>query len=159
MKQTAGALLSSIHLDRTARKSISVQLYMALRDVILSGGLRSGERLPATRTLAKEVGVSRTTVIDAIDRLVSEGMLVSRVGAGTFVSETLDSERPKVPAGVPPEAGPEPRLSYKISYARDDFAQRAWLPHRGGAFGHRAACAGCLSHGALVANFRPADAR
>ncbi|MEM8731908.1 MAG: winged helix-turn-helix domain-containing protein, partial [Pseudomonadota bacterium] len=88
MKHTAGALLSAIRLDRGARKNISVQLYQALRDVILSGGLRAGERLPATRTLAKETGVSRTTVIDAIDRLVSEGMLVARVGAGTFVSDT-----------------------------------------------------------------------
>ena len=42
-------------------RSVSVQLYMALRDMILSGALRAGERLPATRTLAKEVGVSRTT--------------------------------------------------------------------------------------------------
>ena len=134
MKQSAGALLSAIQLDRTARKSISVQLYLALREVILSGGLRAGERLPATRTLAKEVGVSRTTVIDAIDRLVAEGMLVSRVGSGTFVSETLDRERPQVPAGGVASTGAQPRLSYKIEHAREDFARRAWLPHRGGAF-------------------------
>ncbi len=90
MKQAGGALLSSIRIDRMTRKSIGVQLYLALREIILSGGLTAGERLPATRTLAKEIGVSRTTVIDAVDRLISEGMLVSRVGAGTFISETLD---------------------------------------------------------------------
>ena len=135
MKQTAGAVLSSIRLDRGSRKSISVQLYLALRDVILSGGLRAGERLPATRTLAKETGVSRTTVIDAIDRLVSEGMLVSKVGSGTFVSDTLDRERPPPVSdrGAAP-AGSQPRLSYAISHAGGSFARRAWLPHRGGSF-------------------------
>ena len=135
MKQAAGALLSSIQLDRTSRKTVSVQLYMALRDIVLSGGLRAGERLPATRTLAKETGVSRTTVIDAIDRLVAEGMLVSRVGAGTFVSETLQNQIP-VPMPEKQTLGndPKPRLSYTISHAQDAYAQRAWLPHEPRAF-------------------------
>ena len=63
MKHSAGALLSYIKLDRSSRKGVGVQLYMALRDIILSGGLRAGDRLPATRILARELGVSRTTVI------------------------------------------------------------------------------------------------
>ena len=135
MKQAAGALLSSIQLDRTSKKSVGVQLYMALRALVLGGGLRPGERLPATRTLAREVGVSRTTVIDAIDRLVAEGMLVSRVGAGTFVSDTLASQTPP-PAQGPEAAQPQtpPRLSYTINHAERDYAQRSWLPHRAGAF-------------------------
>ena len=70
MKNTAGALLSSIKLDRTSRTTVSVQLYQALRDLILSGALRAGERIPATRTLSKETSVSRTTAIDAVERLV-----------------------------------------------------------------------------------------
>tara|TARA_R110002020_G_scaffold95357_31_gene228830 strand:- start:2578 stop:4068 length:1491 start_codon:yes stop_codon:yes gene_type:complete len=135
VKHSAGALLSSIRLDRRASKSISVQLYLALRDVILSGGLRAGERLPATRTLAKETGVSRTTVIDAIDRLVSEGMLVSKVGSGTFVSDTLDRERPPpVTDAARAPSGAQPRVSYAINHADSAFARRSWLPHRGGAF-------------------------
>jgi DNA-binding transcriptional MocR family regulator len=85
MKKQAGALLSSIHIDRGSNRKIGVQLYMGLRDIILSGGLSAGDRLPATRTLAKELMISRTTVIDAIDRLTAEGILVSRVGAGTLM--------------------------------------------------------------------------
>jgi hypothetical protein len=52
MKTKAGAILSSIRIDRSLDRKISVQLYMGLRDIILSGGLNGGERLPATRTLA-----------------------------------------------------------------------------------------------------------
>jgi GntR family transcriptional regulator/MocR family aminotransferase len=135
VKHAAGALLSSIRLDRTLRRGVSVQLYMALRDMILSGALRAGERLPATRTLAKEVGVSRTTVIDAIDRLVAEGMLVSRIGAGTYVSGTLENQnlgsrhRQGADSG-----GKQPRLSYVISHAQKTYARRAWLPHKPRAF-------------------------
>lgn len=135
MKHAAGALLSSIRLDRSLRRSVSVQLYMALRDIILSGGLRAGDRLPATRTLAREIGVSRTTAIDAIDRLVAEGMLVSRVGAGTFVSDTLEHQAPgdavAEGAGAPAD---DPRLSEIIDHAGRSYAHRTWLPHTPRAF-------------------------
>ena len=135
MKHAAGALLSSIRLDRSLRRSVSVQLYMALRDMILSGALRAGDRLPATRTLAREIGVSRTTVIDAIDRLVAEGMLVSRIGAGTFVSETLDSQTlTAAPRQGANAGGQKPRVSHVISQAQNSYAQRAWLPHKPRAF-------------------------
>ncbi|NVK32880.1 MAG: PLP-dependent aminotransferase family protein [Rhodobacteraceae bacterium] len=135
MKHAAGLLLSAIKLDRESKKSVSVQLYLGLRAIILSGGLRPGERLPATRTLAQEIGVSRTTVIDAIDRLVSEGMLVSKVGSGTFVSGTLESQQLRVQeAPSKPVEYEKPRLSYTINHAEKAFAPRAWLPHRARAF-------------------------
>ncbi|WP_171182052.1 PLP-dependent aminotransferase family protein [Ruegeria sp. HKCCD8929] len=135
MKNAAGALLSSIQLDRNSRVSVSVQLYQALRELILSGGLRAGDRIPATRTLAKETGVSRTTVIDAVDRLVAEGMLVSKVGAGTYVSDTLESQRPpQIVNDTETTNVPKPRLSYTISHAQESFAPRAWLPHKAGSF-------------------------
>jgi len=135
MKREAGALLSSIQLDRTSRKSISVQLYMALRDILLFGGLKPGDRLPASRTMAREAGVSRTTVIDAIERLISEGMLTSRVGAGTYVSETLISQNPpSVAIGNVSTSEKEPRLSYAVSHASTTYAARARLPHNSQAF-------------------------
>ncbi|PLS20845.1 PLP-dependent aminotransferase family protein [Neptunicoccus cionae] len=135
MKQQAGALLSSIRIERGSDRKISVQLYMALREIILTGGLGAGRRLPASRTLAKEIGVSRTTVIDAIDRLVSEGMLVSRVGAGTYVSDVLaqpltGADRPDAPQDVLAE----PILSQRFSVALDNFAPRQRLPHKSQAF-------------------------
>ncbi len=135
MKQAAGILLAAISLDRTSGKSISVQLYLALRELILSGALRAGERLPATRVLAGETGVSRTTVIDAIERLVAEGMLVSRVGSGTFVSDTLDVQRPRPVEAPADQAGAAvPRLSYTIRHAERSYARRSRLPYRASAF-------------------------
>lgn len=135
MKTNAGALLSSIRIDRDADRKISVQLYMGLKDILLSGGVNPGERLPATRTLAKEIGVSRTTVIDAVDRLTAEGLLEARVGAGTFVSEALSGQRAAAATARPAVSRPSaPRLSHAATHARRFFAPRSWLPHRSQAF-------------------------
>jgi GntR family transcriptional regulator / MocR family aminotransferase len=66
--------------DRTAR------IYLALRAAVLDGRLAAGDRVPATRDLAGQLGVARGTVSVAYDRLVAEGFLESRPGAGTFVT-------------------------------------------------------------------------
>ncbi len=134
MKHSAGALLSSIKLDRKSSKGVSVQLFMALREFILSGGLKPGDRLPATRVLARELQVSRTTAIDAIERLVMEGMLVSKVGAGTFVSDALAAQRPVHVAPTQDTPQRQPRLSYNITHAASAYARRSWLPHDARAF-------------------------
>ncbi len=135
MKREAGALLSSIRLDRSLRKTISVQLYMALRDILLSGGLKAGDRLPASRTMARETGVSRTTVIDAVDRLTSEGMLTSRVGSGTFVSDSFAAQKlPVASGGDFNDQEGRPRLSYTVSHASKTYAPRAQLPHHSQSF-------------------------
>lgn len=135
MKREAGALLSAIQLDRDSRKNISVQLYMALRDILLSGGLKPGDRLPASRIMARETGVSRTTVIDAVDRLISDGMLTSRVGAGTFVSDTLVTPKPAVDSpGGRTKIADTPRMSSTISRSPNTYAPRARLPYQSQAF-------------------------
>ncbi|WP_417408179.1 PLP-dependent aminotransferase family protein [Hoeflea sp.] len=134
MKTKAGAILSSIRIDRDQDRKISVQLYMGLRDIILSGGLNGGERLPATRTLASEVGVSRTTALDAVSRLISEGLLESRIGAGTFVSHTMTGRAQVKPKIVGAEHERQPRLSPSTLRARQLFAERRRLPHKSQAF-------------------------
>ncbi len=135
MKRHAGAVLSSIKIDKTAEKKISIQLYMALRDLLLTGALTPGDRLPATRTLAPEIGVSRTTVIDAIDRLISEGLLEARVGSGTYVSEALNARLVPKPSSSADNVVPVvPRLSHASRHAIPDLAPRARLPHKSQAF-------------------------
>ncbi|MEM9231803.1 MAG: PLP-dependent aminotransferase family protein [Pseudomonadota bacterium] len=134
MKRKAGAILSSIRIERTGNQKISVQLYMALRDLILSGGLSGAERLPASRTLASELGVSRTTVIGAVDRLVSEGLLESRVGAGTFVSSTFCEKVRTSEAPQGPQTTAYCRLSDTARKAAERFSPRDRLPHQSSAF-------------------------
>ncbi|MCC6469403.1 MAG: PLP-dependent aminotransferase family protein [Alphaproteobacteria bacterium] len=99
VKRAGGALLQSITIDRTSSRAIGAQLSSALRDLILGGALKAGERLPATRTLANDLGIARATVIDTFEQLTSEGLLQSRTGAGTFVSQALSMERPIGPVG------------------------------------------------------------
>jgi GntR family transcriptional regulator/MocR family aminotransferase len=136
VKRTGGALLLSLGLDRDAARPISTQLYAALRDVILSGGLSAGERLPASRTLAQDLGVSRTTVNEAFERLVAEGLIESRVGAGTYVSQALKAERPMPPPASRqgPQLSRAPRLAASMARAISGFSERQRLPHEPQAF-------------------------
>lgn len=76
-------------------------LYEELRSAILSGQLRPGSRLPATRDLAAQYGLSRPTIVTAFEQLHSEGYVEGKVGSGTFVSQTLPDQllhAPKVAA-------------------------------------------------------------
>ncbi|NNM44562.1 PLP-dependent aminotransferase family protein [Knoellia koreensis] len=77
----------------------ATQIYQHLLEGIASGRLPAGERLPPTRAFASELGVARGTVATAYDRLVAEGYLESRVGAGTFVSADVRPARPRTAPG------------------------------------------------------------
>jgi GntR family transcriptional regulator / MocR family aminotransferase len=67
-------------------------LYSALRDQILEGRLRPGVRLPATRELAKQYGLSRGTIVNAFELLKSEGYTEGTIGSGTYVRKILPEE-------------------------------------------------------------------
>lgn len=94
VKYSGGALLPTLGIDRAAATPIAVQLAAAIRDSILSGALAPGQRLPSTRTLARDQNVSRTTAVAVYDQLTAEGLIVSRVGAGARVSDALNAHRP-----------------------------------------------------------------
>ncbi|GIF16714.1 PLP-dependent aminotransferase family protein [Actinoplanes teichomyceticus] len=96
------------------------QLYEQMRWSIEAGQLPAGTRLPATRTLAKELGVSRNTVLVAYDRLLAEGYLDGRVGSGTVVA----SRKPARDEGAsPPRPAARPEL--RISRAATRMAEAA----------------------------------
>jgi GntR family transcriptional regulator / MocR family aminotransferase len=85
------------------------RLYRGLRASMLDGRLPAGARLPSTRVLAADLGLSRNCVLMAFDQLFSEGYVEGRVGAGTFVSATLPdtaltawSAPTTAPAAAPP---------------------------------------------------------
>src|SRR6202011_3484882 len=67
-------------------------LYDALRTEILEGRLRPGARLPSTRDLASQYGLSRGTIVNAFEQLKSEGYVQGSVGSGTYVSKVLPDD-------------------------------------------------------------------
>jgi GntR family transcriptional regulator / MocR family aminotransferase len=71
--------------------------YEELRTAILAGHLRPGARLPATRDLAAQYGLSRPTLVSAFEQLQSEGYVEGKVGSGTYVSKTLPDEMLQAP--------------------------------------------------------------
>src|SRR5689334_2168463 len=91
-------------------------LFESIREAITSGRLKKSQRLPATRALANELGVARITVTQACDRLVAEGYLVSRVGAGTYVAE---AEPDPVPWVVREQSTPRRTVTARFVPARN----------------------------------------
>jgi GntR family transcriptional regulator/MocR family aminotransferase len=81
-----------IAVDRKVSKALHRQIYDAYRAAIVDGRLRPGQRIPSTRVLAAEIGVSRFPVLNAYAQLLAEGYLESRVGAGTVVSGALPDQ-------------------------------------------------------------------
>ncbi|HAI32838.1 MAG TPA: PLP-dependent aminotransferase family protein, partial [Thalassospira sp.] len=75
--------------DDQGRITAYRRLYHGIRSAILDGRLHPGERLPASRDLARSLGISRNTVVASFDLLTSEGYIETRVGAGSFVASTL----------------------------------------------------------------------
>jgi GntR family transcriptional regulator / MocR family aminotransferase len=87
-----------VPLDRSIGIPLHEQLEQQLRAGIRSGRLAAGMRLPSTRSLASELGVSRTVVVDAYTQLVAEGYLASRRGASTRVTAATRTPLPTTPA-------------------------------------------------------------
>src|SRR5215472_13615966 len=90
-----------IQLDRTATEPLHQQLYRQIRDELKSGKFSdSSSRLPSSRALATDRGISRSTVRLAFSKLYAEGYLRSAPGSGTFVANLLPetfltAEQPK----------------------------------------------------------------
>src|SRR5439155_16209360 len=79
-----------VRLDRASAEPLHQQLYRQIRDELVSGSFNhNSSRLPSSRALATDFGVSRFTVNLALSRLQAEGYLQSKVGSGTFISEAL----------------------------------------------------------------------
>ncbi|GJH26708.1 PLP-dependent aminotransferase family protein [Caballeronia novacaledonica] len=78
-----------IHITLHGRRDLTGQIYGQLRAGIVEGRLAANARLPSTRDLAAQLGVSRKTTLDVFERLIAEGYLHTRAGDGTFVAEGL----------------------------------------------------------------------
>jgi GntR family transcriptional regulator / MocR family aminotransferase len=115
-----------MHLDLagTPGRSLRARLEHALRDAVRSERLAPGTRLPSTRALCAELGVSRGVVVDAYAQLAAEGYLHTRRGGGTIVAATATRERHQ-----PQSTTPTPAIRHDMSPFRpalSSFPRAAW---------------------------------
>ncbi|HLU56315.1 MAG TPA: PLP-dependent aminotransferase family protein [Pseudonocardia sp.] len=95
-----------LHLELGEGRGRGRALEAALREAVRSGRLAPGTRLPGTRSLAADLGLSRGTVVQAFSQLVAEGWLVGVAGSGTVVADVPAVAAPAEPARRPAPAGP-----------------------------------------------------
>lgn len=120
-----------ISLNRGSDQPLKRQVYAQIRGQMLSGQLEAGERLPSTRDLANALGVSRNTIGEAYDMLMTEGYLTSRQGAVSRVVEGLSVRQHEpgalVGTGAPhePNNANEPILSSEPKKARERAVSEA----------------------------------
>ncbi|HUA73774.1 MAG TPA: PLP-dependent aminotransferase family protein [Solirubrobacteraceae bacterium] len=100
------------------------QLEDRLRELVRDGTLAAGSRMPSSRALAGDLGVSRRLVVDAYAQLLAEGYLVARRGAGTYVADAGTSEEPA--------AGPRPAGRLRFDFfpgapSLSSFPRALWL--------------------------------
>lgn len=150
MKKAPSAIVPIIAIDRKSRTALHRQIYDAYRSAIVEHRLQPGQRIPSTRLLASELGVSRFPLLNAYAQLLAEGYFESKVGAGTIVSSSLPEQFVFSPQnGKPPaeiRSGPRPvaqrasilsaneRHPWLLGYgafgvgqvASDQFPLRAW---------------------------------
>ncbi|WP_044872384.1 PLP-dependent aminotransferase family protein [Pseudomonas sp. LFM046] len=84
-----------LHIVIQGSKDLSGQLYRQLREAIESGRLKPGTRLPPSRLLAEQLGISRKTVSDTYALLTYDNLLTGKVGSGTFVNAQASVQRRK----------------------------------------------------------------
>lgn len=110
-------LLSGIHLHRSRRASLQSQLVSSLKAIIHEGRLPPGAPVPSSRALSADLGLSRNTVLIALDQLTSEGYLAARPRTGLFVSPDFAAPPSRQPAPLPPPKPPRPtRLMLPLAF-------------------------------------------
>jgi GntR family transcriptional regulator / MocR family aminotransferase len=115
-----------VRLERDGSDSLTAQLERELREAIRTGQLVAGERLPSSRGLARELGISRGLVQECYAQLLAEGFLTARAGSGTHVASMAQTPPPPLPE----LGGRAQRLAINFEPGRPDltsFPRRDWL--------------------------------
>ncbi|MDY5785728.1 PLP-dependent aminotransferase family protein [Corynebacterium sp.] len=116
-------------LDRSLPTPLPAQIVAGMRGLVANGQLAAGDRVPSTRELARQLTVSRGSVVTAYDQLIAEGILVAAQGAPTIVHPELPAVKatpvPPRPAGVRARRGPELSLKPTSGHA-GTIRQAAW---------------------------------
>lgn len=88
--------MNFINIDREARVSLWKQLYMYYKESILSGALKSNDKLPSTRELSKDLNIARNVVLDCYEQLMAEGYVYTKSCSGTYISEGIRFQKIKI---------------------------------------------------------------
>lgn len=102
--------------------SLARQIFLSMKQRILAGQFSQGEALPSTRELAKGLSVSRNTVCEAYDMLLTEGFIVSRQGAPTRVAEGLHFTTKKTISSVVHKPEP-PHILWDFKTGQPDLSR------------------------------------
>lgn len=106
-----------MHLQLDGRGPLHAQLTRALKSAVFAGRVSQGARLPATRQLARDLGVSRNTVLAAYEQLRAEGFVDGRVGSGSYVTPPLQTPRTLHPVDAP--LPPQSRFAHRARIVHD----------------------------------------
>ena len=130
--QTSVPSLSA--LDPASSEPIYRQLYWRFREAINAGLLKPGDRVPAARALAKELGLARGTIDNAYSLLTSEGYLVACGQAGTRVADGISGTSSSPPTSAVAQAAPHQAIRQQSAVlpfqmgvpALDAFPRKIW---------------------------------
>ncbi len=119
-------LQSCVHLKRDDTTPLYRQISQGLREAILSGEIAEGSQLPTERAFAHELGVNRTTVMNAYNDLASDGLIEGYVGRGTIVKrsqygKTDDFLEPETPSWLLGLAASESELATASNLASSNY--------------------------------------
>jgi GntR family transcriptional regulator/MocR family aminotransferase len=98
-RKISSAISPYLSFDKKSVTPFYKQIYDGYRSAILSGQLGPGQLLPSTRALATELNISRLPVVNAYEQLLHEGYIEGKIGAGTYVKDTIPDElsKPDIP--------------------------------------------------------------
>ena len=126
MDETSQPIEVLVSITRESSQTLGAQIEDQLRRAIREGALKAGARVPSTRDLARQLGVSRRVAVDAYSQLAAEGYLELRQGARPRVSEAAASAE-ATEAEQPPPVRP-PRFDFLPSVPDvSTFPRTAWL--------------------------------
>ena len=122
-KRRRGSIIAfeMIRLDRAADEPLHEQLYRQIRDELRSGSFNGASRLPSSRALALDLGISRPTVALAFSKLHAEGYLRSKSRSGTFVQDPLPETFLRAPKSKAyPQIEHQPHISDRVRAIPDE---------------------------------------
>jgi GntR family transcriptional regulator/MocR family aminotransferase len=126
LDETSQPLELLLSVSRDKPRALGAQIEDQLRETIRDGALRPGSRVPSTRDLARQLGVSRRVVVDAYAQLAAEGYLTLRQGAAARVSDAAAIAGQTQTVVAP--ASPSPRFDFRPSVPDvSTFPRAAWL--------------------------------